>query len=760
MKRAMKKFIAVVMVLAMLLSTGVTAFAAQPSPTPVPIPQAPERDHTAAVSLYVHHSVGTMSDPVAHPGEWITPDPPTFAQNREPATGTIWRAARIEAPPSFVHETHPGPPDGIAGAATIPLAIRNAIEAGNLQPESPAGSHRRQVTGHPGWYVTSNNFGGASTVIPNPGGTDTPAIDGVLQAITGDNSLNVPVGVGLGIAHFTEAMMNVSATDPGQGLWLVWEVYNTDPASSGFADRTPEYGIIPPFLVNLPHFRHQPDPSNPAGQPAYPGAWLYRVHVFPKQPAPVEYGKTATNVEIGINPGPGIAGSNVGHEYALIDWRIVVGVPEDIASLAPVPPGPPIPPATPAPGSVPHGLRGPDTTTTLPTHILIQDVLDYRLRLLLNTYASPTNAGANIDPTHWLSVSTRANAAATPVAFPREGSGTNVNWELVTTTLTGDGTTVRFPYPHGEGAAGLIPNGQTVQVFWVHITSYGIATLAAMPYTDGRALVIDFRTIMNDLTEVGVGAVYNRADLNFGNRPVDTTGGPDDPGTPSRTVILDLDVLKTNPSNQALDGAVFFLYRCYQMDGAPGDPNRVPLANEEPYRIAISGGHAGNQLGIATLHNDTLDATTPPTGWGGTLDEWELVWNKLAMPGVTAGSGIARFTNLPMSVSTPARNNWYLVEVLAPPGGYRRVVGYTRLMFTYTCTLIGDASHDCSEDDCIMQARHNLSFTNTRDFVLPMTGGAGTILFTTAGVSLMGIAGLFLFLARKKDRSKDIRTVQ
>ncbi|MCL2360726.1 MAG: LPXTG cell wall anchor domain-containing protein [Defluviitaleaceae bacterium] len=807
MRKAMiKKFIAAVLAFAMLAG-ALPVFAAPATPTPLPVPvRNPNQD----ISLYVHHTIGTLGQPVPNPGEWLPGNPPTITENRDPATGTIWRAARILPPAHFEHLTYDDPmdPPSVQGAARIPQAVSDAIIAGQLGGIQPSPlPARRPVTGHAGWYVTSS---GSAPAVANAGSAPAGvasgvAIDGVLQAITGSNGLVTPAERDR-IALFTPAEMRVSSDDAGHGLWLVWEVYNTvaDPLpqiNGRDQVRTPDYGIIPPFLVNMPHFRHFPgDGPDPAPAPDQPGQWLYRVHVFPKQPADSEEGKGIVDINIGVGGAPGLVGNSIATEYAIIDWAIYLEISEDIQMLAAVPnsrlnefgaPGAPhaspmpAPPATVAPW-------------TARPHILVQDTLDHRLRLLPATYDwqhnAPTGPLTGLAPNShtlanplvpavggsWFSLYTVARNDAgvvvgAPVPFPRGAAGAaTTNWEVI---LAETAAAAMLPYPNQTTPAGA--RGQ--QTFWLNITQVGRDALhAARPATlpsgaTSWGVEIRFRTVMNDLTEVHSGAIYNEAYINFGNRPTSTTGGPDD--TDTRTVIRDLDVFKTNPNDQALDGAVFFLFRDDQMSGTSADAIRTPLAGEVPTRIAISGGRTGTW--INSQRTETINATTPPVDFvasnGATHatpagaeqtfrhNQWAVVYANLAISTLHE-SGIARFVNLVDSLPTPPATNWYLFEALAPHGGYNRVVGFERVIFpALICTFTHPGSETCLSNpgDCVYSnVTHSFRFTNTRDFTLPMTGGAGTIMFTAAGVSLMGIAGLFLFLARKKDKAKVVRTIQ
>jgi len=87
--------------------------------------------------------------------------------------------------------------------------------------------------------------------------------------------------------------------------------------------------------------------------------------------------------------------------------------------------------------------------------------------------------------------------------------------------------------------------------------------------------------------------------------------------------------------------------------------------------IAISGGAAGTSLPAAR-----------PSGFAGTAARWTLVRNTPAVnfSGYVGFDhhGVARFANLSPSTFIPARNDWYLLEVLAP-SNYVRVESFRML---------------------------------------------------------------------------------
>ncbi|MCL2528465.1 MAG: cohesin domain-containing protein, partial [Defluviitaleaceae bacterium] len=141
-----------------------------------------------------------------------------------------------------------------------------------------------------------------------------------------------------------------------------------------------------------------------------------------------------------------------------------------------------------------------------------------------------------------------------------------------------------------------------------------------------------------------------------------------------------LEVLKINPFAQPLNGAVFFLFQCYQMDGTTASAIRVPLSGELPYQIAISGGIAGNELQALTPEQ-AITLRTELNLVGASHDAgWNNLWaSVMGMAAIDVSTGVTRFNYLTQSTSNPGRNNWYIIEALAPPGGYDRIQGFHRI---------------------------------------------------------------------------------
>ena len=111
----------------------------------------------------------------------------------------------------------------------------------------------------------------------------------------------------------------------------------------------------------------------------------------------------------------------------------------------------------------------------------------------------------------------------------------------------------------------------------------------------------------------------------------------------------------------------------------------------------------------------------------------------VAISGPTGADGVARFFPLPAGV-------FYLYEVVSP-SGFRRVTVAQRVEINETIT------EACDGDPC--DYTKTIEFVNFPGFDLPMTGGAGTIMFTIGGLGLIGGAVSLLLFAPKKKGKKE-----
>jgi len=666
MRNAMKKFVAVVLTLAMVLSMATVAFAT---------PNFTGLNPATAVSLRIHHMRGmyvggtyTYLSP-GHPSIPMPPATMTPSANSGPVVGATWHAVRITL----------------------------ATNAGNINAAE---------------LSTIANY-----IINNVGTTPFGLVEtsDVVNATTD----------AAGLATFSASALATAANGgnaQGQGIWFVWESelpgVTTGPHfENGERISNPH----PPFLVNLPTFVHY-DPSDVFHyETGLPGYWVYDVNVFPKAAASTPVGKT---------PGSEIPGMVGDYHSTTRGWTIEVGIPTAAVSveagsgdLIRNPLFHPI--NNPSGAALPTGLVGTqgNVDPIVNTYLLIRDILDYRTKLEGHPRAAGTapnpgapttgaaNAAALTAMMATMSVSVRDIVADT-VLVAADNAPWLAAWQLVSHTFAAGET------PPGGVA---VPTGRTQQAFWIHFHQAALDILAPLSSNPNARIIITFNTVsyvsINDMTSAQV--INNTFTFQGGRDETTNTGTTGNDGHRLFSLLLE----KRNPTQQLLDGAVFHMFRADQVEwfdgtavvprGTAGANPRLIGGTQTPIRIATTGENTAMEQGV----------------------------------------GQARFRDLP-------RGHYYIIEITAP-SGYTAIAG---LHHVYLCdgdcadvactTGTVNVTQDLGGGVTVNLRIKRIEFTNTREFTLPLTGGAGTIMFTAAGVSLMGGAGLFLFLARKKEKTQ------
>ncbi|MEG0156669.1 MAG: SpaH/EbpB family LPXTG-anchored major pilin [Anaerovoracaceae bacterium] len=219
-------------------------------------------------------------------------------------------------------------------------------------------------------------------------------------------------------------------------------------------------------------------------------------------------------------------------------------------------------------------------------------------------------------------------------------------------------------------------------------------------------LEIKFDTVVNSkiLDKIN-GTVENNAGFEFTDKDgIKHDFNTKDPGKIHTGTIL---VKKVDETGKALDGAVFHI--------------ASSKANAE----------AGKYLKKAadgTVLDSEDEGYDAATEWTGTTE--------------TGKVGQIKFGGIQDSILEgnleKARSYW-LVETKAP-ANYNKLSGPVEVTFDGTA----------SETNGYVKEK---TVENSKGFVLPSTGGMGTMLFTIAGIVLVGIAGTMLVLSRKKNTS-------
>ena len=142
---------------------------------------------------------------------------------------------------------------------------------------------------------------------------------------------------------------------------------------------------------------------------------------------------------------------------------------------------------------------------------------------------------------------------------------------------------------------------------------------------------------------------------------------------------------------------------------------------------------------------------------------------KLTSAGVEEGEELGLF-----SVSGLKEGSYELIEIVAPDGYNLPNFGFTftitqsldsetgklkSVSFDYTAdannnSAVGymtDINKDVAENEDVSSVVFEVNVLNAKEGELPTTGGIGTTIFTVAGIAVMAIAGIALFMRNRKN---------
>lgn len=224
---------------------------------------------------------------------------------------------------------------------------------------------------------------------------------------------------------------------------------------------------------------------------------------------------------------------------------------------------------------------------------------------------------------------------------------------------------------------------------------------------------IQYTATLNGSAELGETGNVNTAYLDYSNNPYteESWKSQDDSAT-IYTYGLNIDKVDGDDNAVFLAGAEFSLYTSQENAEGKNSPVLFIRESEGVYRKALE-----NEEGTAAL---------------------------------TVGSGENESTKGNLVLKGLDETTWYLVENRAPDG-YNLLNAPVSITITDTKenTLDGKVT-----DADIVTGLVPLTVENDDGFQLPVTGGMGTVLFTAAGVVLMGAGAVLFFILRKKKKTE------
>jgi fimbrial isopeptide formation D2 family protein/LPXTG-motif cell wall-anchored protein len=238
----------------------------------------------------------------------------------------------------------------------------------------------------------------------------------------------------------------------------------------------------------------------------------------------------------------------------------------------------------------------------------------------------------------------------------------------------------------------------------------GTRTLTVAFTTDGRANLDGSSSVevcldakVNDkILDKGDSTVPNKATVEFTNADgIDFEAGTDEEDGGSQVHTASIEVSKVNQAGIGLTGAEF------------------KVATSE------ANAQAGRFLRIDPVSHVIYDYNTT---------EWAALGE--ANDYCIAPNHTATFEGLRDYVDGEGFQTYYVVEVKAP-SGYNMLAGPVVLTF------------DGSEADHVISTE----VVNSQGFILPQTGGMGTVAYTVAGIILLGLAVILAMRLQVKGRS-------
>ena len=165
----------------------------------------------------------------------------------------------------------------------------------------------------------------------------------------------------------------------------------------------------------------------------------------------------------------------------------------------------------------------------------------------------------------------------------------------------------------------------------------------------------------------------------------------------------------------------------------PNEPFTPPGGNEPVFGLQV------RKLGPLPAMDNVLDgAIFRLEQWSGAVNTSTMTYSRYLAPtgSGTFAAGITQAFGL-------TQGNWYLREIV-PPAGFLLLPD----PIPVTINTANAAVPNVTANLYIVE----VDVRNVPDFELPLTGGAGTILFTILGLALMGGAAILLIAVRKKSK--------
>lgn len=221
-----------------------------------------------------------------------------------------------------------------------------------------------------------------------------------------------------------------------------------------------------------------------------------------------------------------------------------------------------------------------------------------------------------------------------------------------------------------------------------------------------KTIKIVYEAKLNDDAVIGSAGNLNKVKMEYTHYPFTENNhkyATDDEKV--YTFQLDIDKVASGNNTKKLEGAEFEVYLKVEDSDTTIDSNKYPTTAYVT-NATVSALPTGNFVNVGTITTDTD--------------------GKASLENLDAGT-------------------YYLVETKAPNG-------YTLPTSAFEVTIDKDGTDTNLDKTTYIYTK---KIENYKGFVLPETGGTGTVIFTAVGVSLMLVAVVAFFVLRKKEMSKN-----